>query len=236
MAESTTALEEPDPSTSTVRSHFLTPNVTQRLSMPIELRLTLFTLFSGVTGLCLGLAHGSTETGLRFRAENAHRLPDTQTGWYLYHKSKNYHVILGGLKEGIKMAGRIGFWTGIFVVMEEGLDMGRFGAVRAWKEHAPKYAMMEEDETSGNIPRDFLSTTSAGLGTAGLFSAWNGFPLPTTVRLMKMGAKVGLGFGLLQDALSLMRGRRLGYVEFVKKHALGRGEDVTRHDKAATPG
>jgi hypothetical protein len=40
----------------------------------------------------------------------------------------------------------------------------------------------------------------------------------------KMGAKVGLLFGVLQDAVSMMRGRRLGYVEFVKRHTVGVSE------------
>ena len=46
--------------------------------------------------------------------------------------------------------------------------------------------------------------------------------MPTAVRVAKMGAKAGLGFGVLQDGVSLLRGRRLGYVEFVKRHAFGR--------------
>jgi hypothetical protein len=60
-----------------------------RLSLPTPIRITLATASSFVLGLGLGLSHGSKTAGLRFRAENAHRLPQTPTGWYLYHKSKN---------------------------------------------------------------------------------------------------------------------------------------------------
>lgn len=43
------------------------------------------------------------------------------------------------------------------------------------------------------------------------------FPVPTAARVAKLGLKYGLAFGLVQDAVSLLRGRRLGYVEFVKR-------------------
>ena len=119
------------------------------------------------------------------------------------------------------MAARMGVWAGVFVVMEEGVDRGRAAVVRRVREVRVGAGVGEE---GGGVPRDFMSTVFAGLGTAGAFSAWNRFPLPTAVRLAKMGAKAGLGFGLVQDAVSLLRGRRLGYVEFVKKHALGASE------------
>ncbi len=41
------------------------------------------------------------------------------------------------------------------------------------------------------------------------------FPLTTAARTAKVGLYTGLAFGLVQDALSLARGRRLGYVEFL---------------------
>ncbi len=207
-----------------------------RLSLPLGWRLPLLTLVASTTGLCLGIAHGSTETALRFRAENAHRLPTTQTGWYLYHKSKNYHVILGGVKEGFRMGGRLAVWSGLFVVMEEGVDRGRAAAWREWRAHAPSWQGREVEERAAERQRDFMSTVLAGLGTAGAFSAWNGFPVPTAVRLMKMGAKAGLVFGVLQDGVSLLRGRKLGYVEFVRRHAFGQGGEDVRDDKTAMAG
>ena len=97
----------------------------------------------------LGLSHGSKLAGMRFRAENAHRFPTTQKGWYLYHKSKNYHAMLGGLKDGGKMAVKLSFWAGSFFCAEIAVDNARGGV------------------------KDFASTTIAGLGIAGLFSAWS---------------------------------------------------------------
>ncbi|KAH0543590.1 hypothetical protein FGG08_002151 [Glutinoglossum americanum] len=165
-----------------------------RLSLPFQFRFPLSLILSSIAGASLGLSHGSRNAGLRFRAENAHRLPTTPTGWYLYHKSKNYHVALGGLKEGARMGFRIGWWAGMFVIIEEAVDRLRYGRGRGG---------------------DFLSTVVAGLGVAGGFSAWNRFPLPTAARTAKSGLLFGLAFGLAQDAVSFARGRRLAYVEFL---------------------
>ncbi|KAF2221261.1 hypothetical protein BDZ85DRAFT_239454 [Elsinoe ampelina] len=159
-----------------------------RLSLPFPARLSLSFICSSFTGLGLGSYYGAQSAGLRFRAENAHRLPTSEVGWFLYHKSKNYHAMLGGVKEGIRMGAKLGIWGGLFFWMEE-----------VW------------------VQRDFLSTTVAALGTAGAFSAWNRFSLPTAARAARMGLKVGLAFGLLQDFLGYFRGRRLGYVEFIKR-------------------
>ena len=119
-----------------------------RLSIPFKYRLPATTIGGSAVGLLLGISHGSRVTGLRFRAENAHRLPSSSTGWYLYHKSKNYHMALGGVKEGLKMGAKMSFWVGTFFTIEEAID-----------------------GFSGK--RDFMSTTAAGLTVAGGFSAWS---------------------------------------------------------------
>jgi hypothetical protein len=108
--------------------------------------------------------------------------------------------MLGGIKEGVRMAGRQAFWIGVFVGSEEGVDRARGAVSRIWS------GMRENDhgEVEG-ASKDFVSTVFAGLGTAGLFSAWHRFPIPTAARLAKTGAKVGLAFGVLQDLTSMMR-------------------------------
>ncbi|KAK0936775.1 hypothetical protein LTR29_011638 [Friedmanniomyces endolithicus] len=191
-----------------------------RLSIPFPLRLPLALILAAVSGSVLGLSQGGLVAGLRFRAENAHRQPNTQTGWYLYHKSKNYHVALGGVLEAFKMAGKLGLWVGVFVTMEEGLDRGRAGLVRVWR--GVRGGKEEDVLVEGS--RDFVSTTLAGLGTAGAFSIWNRFPVATAVRTVRMGAKVGFGFGIAEDVVSVLRGRRVGYVEFAKRHLFGGSE------------
>lgn len=113
------------------------------LSWPIH--ITVVTLSSFSFGLIFGAAYGGKESSLRFRAENAHRFPTSTTGWYLYHKSKNYHVMLGGIKGGLKMGSKIAFWTGSIVLIEEAVNRRRGRS-------------------------DFCSTVVAGVGTAGGFS------------------------------------------------------------------
>ena len=122
-----------------------------RLSLPFNVRLPLSLTASFLTGFVLGTTHGGTMSGLRFRAEHAHRLPENSAGWYLYHKSKNYHVMWGGLKEGAKMGGKISLWAGIYFSAEEAVDISRGGS------------------------KDFLSSVVASLATAGAFSLWSEF-------------------------------------------------------------
>ncbi|KAI5367201.1 hypothetical protein Slin14017_G022370 [Septoria linicola] len=217
-----------------------------RLSLPLHARLPLATTIASFCGLILGLAKGSQDTNYRFRAENAHRLPTTQQGWFLYHKSKNYNMMLGAIKEGTRQSIKFGAWTGLFFLLEEGVDRGRAAGRRTWGRFwggewkagaremrlasALEAAMDRQDREEEEIvrdSRDCLSSTLAGLGTAGMFSAWNQFPLSTAARTAKMGAKAGLAFGVLQDGVSLLRGRRVGYVEFIKKLA-GGGEDSNK--------
>lgn len=97
-----------------------------------------------IAGTTIGLLRGSRTASLRFLAENAHRPPTTVQGWYFYNKTKNYRVMLGGLREaGIdasKLAVTAVGWVGI--------------------EEACKKAGLEE-----------VGEVAAGLGTAGIFSA-----------------------------------------------------------------
>ena len=125
------------------------------------------------------------------------------------------------------MVGRLLPWAGLFVLLEEGIDRGRGAVVREvrYRRYGISDSMQFPDgDGEGRLEvaragnKDFFSTMLAGLTSAGVFARWKRMPLPTAVRLMKMGAKVGLGYGLLQDAVNLMQGRRLGYVEFIKRH------------------
>jgi hypothetical protein len=123
---------------------------TSRLSLPFFFRLPIATSLSFLTGFGLGLSHGAQTAGLRFRAEHAHRLPTSPTGWYLYHKSKNYHVALGGVKEGLKMGTRMSVWVAGFFTVENMLD--------GWR---------------GEGGNDFFNTVTASLVVAGAFSLWS---------------------------------------------------------------
>jgi hypothetical protein len=97
-----------------------------------------------IVGSAIGLMRGSQTASLRFLAENVHRPPTTVQGWYFYNKTKNYKVLLGGLKgagaEGSKLAVVALGWVGI----EEALERVGWGEAKE---------------------------VGAAVGTAGMFSA-----------------------------------------------------------------
>jgi len=121
---------------------------TSRLSIPDFVRIPAASALSFAAGMSLGLAHGSKMAGLRFRAEHAHKLPQTTTGWYLYHKSKNYHLAYGGIREGLRMGARVSFWTTAMFSIEALFDNYR-----------------------GSM--DFCNTVLGCVTVAGAFSLWS---------------------------------------------------------------
>lgn len=119
-----------------------------RLGMDPIKRVMLAAGMSMAVGASLGLSHGSTVSGMRFRAEHAHKLPSTPTGWFMYHKSKNYTMARAGLKEGFKMGLKISIVTSSIFVIE-----GLYDEYRQTK--------------------DFINTTLASVTVAGGFSLWS---------------------------------------------------------------
>lgn len=134
-----------DTSATLPSSSYVSPD---RFSLPFHFRITVTTLGVSLAGMLLGASHGSRTAGLVFRAENSHRFPDTSAGWYLYHKSKNYQMMYGGVKEAFRMGSKVAFWAGGFFIVEEAIDRVRSRT-------------------------DFMSTVVAGLGVAGGFSVWS---------------------------------------------------------------
>ncbi|KAI0832316.1 hypothetical protein BC628DRAFT_1309376 [Trametes gibbosa] len=117
-----------------------------------------------IVGTTIGLYRGSRTASLRFLAENAHRTPKTVRGWYLYNKTKNYRVLLGGLKGAGADATKLGLTAAGWVVLEEGcsrlgLDDGR--------------------------------EVAAGLGTGTLFGAVYGLPWKGIRRTAGLGVVIG---------------------------------------------
>ncbi|KAF4341789.1 hypothetical protein FBEOM_4246 [Fusarium beomiforme] len=119
-----------------------------RLSVATPTRLMLGTISSALVGFSLGATQGGQMAQLRFRAEHAHKMPDTTTGWYFYHKSKNYHAMQGGIREGFRMGLKTGFWSLLALSLESTVDRYRGAS-------------------------DMFSTTIATLTVAGAFSLWH---------------------------------------------------------------
>lgn len=174
-----------------------------RLNLPFPARLMVFSFLSFSAGFLLGSAVGGPEAALRYRALNAHRLPTSTPGWYLYHKSKNYHTIVGGVKVGLATGLRTTAWGALFLVVEEVFDRAKG-------------------------QRDFTSSTGAGLTMAGLWSLrYHSGDVFTGARTAKMGLVAGTGYGLLQDGFLWLRGEVPPYVRWARKRWGGaRGENA----------
>jgi hypothetical protein len=96
-----------------------------RLSLPAPLRIPMAAGLAYFAGFTLGTAQGGKMAGLQFRAEHAHKLPTSTTGWFLYHKSKNYQMAYGGLREGFRMGIKVSFWTTAMFAIEQMFDSYR---------------------------------------------------------------------------------------------------------------
>ena len=176
----------------------------ERLGMPLAIRIPLLVTTSFGAGFLLGAARGGPRAGDRYRAENAHRLPTTKNGWYLYHKSKNYHVIVGGVTSGVKLGAVLTGWASLFMATEEVIDRAR---ERLFAKQGP------DGEVLAAGQRDAASTVVAAMSTAGIYSWRRGLDYFTTARTAKMTLKYSLVYGLLQDALSSLRDSRPAYMD-----------------------
>ncbi|KAF2263067.1 hypothetical protein CC78DRAFT_534335 [Lojkania enalia] len=197
-----------------------------RLGMPFDRRILAASTSAFICGFTLGSTTAGRLASLRFRAENAHRLPVSQPGWYLYHKSKNYYKWKTGVVEGVRKGVWLACWASVFFVVEESLDVFR-GTFRAGRTLSEMEGVDELEmgglEKCVQDCRDFVSSSVAGMATGGLWSIWNQFPIATAARTCSMGLAVGLGYGLGQDALRWAKrrygGERVGgsWVYGVKK-------------------
>lgn len=139
-----------------------------RLGMAFDKRLLLASFTSFMCGFTLGSTSAGHMASLRFRAENAHRLPISQPGWYLYHKSKNYYKARAGIVEGMRKGFYLASWASIFFIIEESMDIFR-GTWRAGRTLKEMEGVDELDlrrvDNGVEISRDFISSTVAGMVT-----------------------------------------------------------------------
>lgn len=123
-----------------------TGSVMTRAGIEARPRLALMSIIGGFWGFTIGSYLGGKQTAYQYLAENAHKLPTTVRGWYFYHKTKNYKVMLGGIKRGVRM----GIPTAAICLA--------YGGMEAALDDARKEA-------------DMFNSITAGMGTGVLFSA-----------------------------------------------------------------
>ena len=209
----------------------------QRLGMPFDRRLLLATFTSFTCGSTLGYLNTARLASLRFRAENAHRLPVSNPGWYLYHKSKNYYKLKHGITAGFRSGFYLAGWASLFFLVEESMDVFR-GTWRAGRSLTEMEGVSELDlrsvEKGVQGSRDFMSSMVAGMVTGGLWSAWNKFNVVTAARTIRLGLFAGLGYGVAQDALAWTRGKTGGVVNDAESW-IYRGAKNPRNKGRETP-
>lgn len=109
-----------------------------------------------------------------------------------------------GITTGVRRGAQVAVWTSIFFIIEESMDVFR-GTWRAGRTLEQMEGIDELDmrdvTRSVGMQRDFWSSGMAGMVTGGIWSAWNAFPMVTAARTIRMGAVVGLAYGLGQDGL-----------------------------------
>lgn len=123
-----------------------------RAGLATKPRLILMTSIGSFWGFSIGAFLGGQQSGLQYLAENAHKLPTTVQGWYFYHKTKNYRVMLGGVKRGVRFAGKTGGLCLLYGSLEAALDDMRGEA-------------------------DVMNSVAAGVTTGTVFSALSKFKL-----------------------------------------------------------
>ncbi|KAH8552065.1 hypothetical protein BGW37DRAFT_298291 [Umbelopsis sp. PMI_123] len=127
-------------------SQITTGSTITRAGIEARPRLALMSIVGGFWGFAIGSYLGGKQTAYQYLAENAHKLPTTVRGWYFYHKTKNYKVMLGGIKRGVRMAVPTAAICLAYGGMEAALDDARKEA-------------------------DVFNSITAGMGTGVLFSA-----------------------------------------------------------------
>src|SRR6201996_5734438 len=137
---------------------FLPRDRNERLSLAPSNRITLG-IFSGLlAGMGAGFIRGFQVADLRFRAENAHRMPKSEKGWFFYHRSKTHYSVLAGMKMSARTGVVFSLMSGMFLTLEDQFDNIR-----------------------GGQSKDCISTIMAGTISGGLYS------LASTLLFLQMG-------------------------------------------------
>jgi hypothetical protein len=117
----------------------------ERLGVQPLFRITSIAMFTLVTGTLLGFMKEQRLASLRHRAENAHRMPRSEKGWFFYKRSEVQYGVAMGMMRGPKLGLRLSSAFAAFSVTEATVDYAR------------------------GDKRDFISTVVAALSCTGLF-------------------------------------------------------------------
>ncbi|KAI8875172.1 hypothetical protein K501DRAFT_138264, partial [Backusella circina FSU 941] len=163
-----------------------------RASLDPSTRVFLISSMGAFWGFSMGAFLGAKHSGLQYLAENAHRLPTTVQGWYFYHKTKNYRMMLGGVQRGLRFATKTGGVCLMYGAIEAGLD-----------------------EVRGEA--DVFNSVVAGMTTGTLFSVLTKLTRGSVRYSLFFGAMFGLATGGLSDLHKMASGQPPSYIGYLKK-------------------
>ncbi|SPO23183.1 uncharacterized protein UTRI_01861 [Ustilago trichophora] len=158
-------------------------------------------------GLISGVLTSGKRAGLVFMAENAHRLPDTVQGWYFYSKTKNYKVLLGAAKGGLKQGSRLGIWTTGFCFAERFAELTRGSIQRQFSSSS-----VAEGKEGFRVLGHWTDGALAGVGTAAAATALYRLPKPSAVRVFQLGLLAGASTGGIRDLQERLLHKEIGGV------------------------
>ncbi|KZT74292.1 hypothetical protein DAEQUDRAFT_720455, partial [Daedalea quercina L-15889] len=106
------------------------PKHTLHINVPPHVYLLPGAAFA--VGAMIGLRRGARTAAMQFLAENVHRPPTTVQGWYFYNKTKNYRVLMAGLREAGWSAVKLTAISGTYVAVSEACEYmgGAWGEVK----------------------------------------------------------------------------------------------------------
>lgn len=161
-------------------------------SPPNQSPILIPTFSASIVGFVSGMVSSGKLSGAQFTCENLHRLPTSRQAAYLFQKTKNYRIILGGLKGGIRSGARLGAWTGAFCSMKEITLLGIQSGIG------------HEDQLHCRFLAGGFSGFVLALGASSLYRLR---PIYSPRRLM-LGGLIGMVAGGAEDLKDVLANRR----------------------------
>ncbi|TKY87084.1 hypothetical protein EX895_003761 [Sporisorium graminicola] len=162
-------------------------------------------------GLVSGVLTSGKRAGLVFMAENAHRLPDTVQGWYFYSKTKNYKVLLGAAKGGLRQGARLGIWTTGFCFAERFAELTR-ASLQTQFASSGSAVVPEEAREGFKVLGHWTDGALAGVVTAAAATALYRLPKPSATRVFQLGLMAGASTGGIRDLQERLLHKEIGGV------------------------
>ncbi|RSH78166.1 uncharacterized protein EHS24_002625 [Apiotrichum porosum] len=185
---------------------------------------------AAVVGFFVGARRGARNAQTRYLAENAHRQPTTVKGWYFYHKTRNYRILWGGMREGSRYSLRLSSAVALFVAADEGFAYAR----EHLNPNSMKTGYPPSHERWGwrQGPVHVEDGAVAGATLATVLSLWYRLPNPVLIRAVILGLGGGAatsGLLMLSDKFGVQRDEEKKAAEARKAEeeaaALARGDD-----------